>query len=69
MTDSLPRTRAEAFAGRLGIGSPILLAPMAGACPVGLSAALAHAGGMGGSVGPKLGELVVGRRFCFNALA
>ena len=47
MTDSLPRTRAEAFAERLGVRLPILLAPMAGACPVALSAAVANAGGMG----------------------
>lgn len=39
--------RAEIFAGRLGIRFPILLAPMAGACPVSLSAAVANAGGMG----------------------
>jgi len=39
--------RAEHFAGRLGIRLPILLAPMAGACPVSLSAAIANAGGMG----------------------
>src|SRR4051812_4064087 len=39
--------RAEEFAERLGIGLPILLAPMAGACPVSLSAAVANAGGMG----------------------
>ena len=42
-----PLSRAEGFAGRLGIRLPILLAPMAGACPVSLSAALANAGGMG----------------------
>jgi len=41
------RQRAEAFAQRHRLGAPILLAPMAGACPVALSAALANAGGMG----------------------
>lgn len=40
--------RAEAFAARLGIRLPILLAPMAGACPPSLSIAIANAGGMGG---------------------
>ena len=39
--------RAEAFAARLGIRLPILLAPMAGACPTSLSIAVANAGGMG----------------------
>lgn len=39
--------RAEAFAARIGIRIPVLLAPMAGACPVSLSAAVANAGGMG----------------------
>lgn len=39
--------RAEAFADRLGIRVPILLAPMAGACPPSLSIAVANAGGMG----------------------
>jgi len=42
-----PRTRAEGFAHRLGIRLPILLAPMAGACPPSLSIALANAGGLG----------------------
>ncbi len=44
---SFPRARAEAFAGRLGIRLPILLAPMAGACPASLSIAVADAGGLG----------------------
>jgi len=44
---SLPRTRAEAFAAKLGIRIPILLAPMAGASPPSLSIAVANAGGMG----------------------
>jgi nitronate monooxygenase len=39
--------RAEAFATRLGIRLPVLLAPMAGACPPPLSIAVANAGGMG----------------------
>jgi nitronate monooxygenase len=39
--------RASAFAARFGLRQPVLLAPMAGACPVGLSLAVAHAGGMG----------------------
>src|ERR1700756_5337799 len=44
---SSPRTRAEAFTKRLGIRLPILLAPMAGACPPPLSIAVANAGGLG----------------------
>ncbi len=39
--------RAETFASTLGIRVPILLAPMAGACPPTLSAAVANAGGLG----------------------
>lgn len=39
--------RASEFARDLGISRPILLAPMAGACPVSLSAAVAAGGGMG----------------------
>jgi len=39
--------RANAFCDEFGLNVPILLAPMAGACPVGLSAAVATAGGMG----------------------
>jgi nitronate monooxygenase len=46
-TDHDPRSRAEEFAQRLGIRLPILLAPMAGACPPSLSIAVANAGGMG----------------------
>ena len=42
-----PRSRAISFAARLGIQVPILLAPMAGACPPSLSVAVANAGGMG----------------------
>jgi len=44
---SSPRVRAEAFTGDLGIRLPILLAPMAGACPPSLSIAVANAGGLG----------------------
>lgn len=39
--------RADAFCARYGLDFPILLAPMAGACPAGLSIAIANAGGMG----------------------
>ena len=39
--------RAEAFAQAHGIALPILLAPMAGACPPSLSIAVANAGGLG----------------------
>ena len=43
-----PRERAAAFCRRFGLRLPILMAPMAGACPVGLAAAVGNAGGMGG---------------------
>lgn len=39
--------RAEAFARDYGIDVPVLMAPMAGACPPELAAAVANAGGMG----------------------
>jgi nitronate monooxygenase len=39
--------RAEQFSRRFGLRVPILLAPMAGACPPSLSIAVASAGGMG----------------------
>ena len=42
------RDRAEAFCNRFGLRVPILLAPMAGACPASLSIAVAGAGGLGG---------------------
>src|SRR3954466_1834477 len=42
-----PRERAAAFCARYGLRVPILLAPMAGACPPSLSIAVANAGGMG----------------------
>ena len=41
------RQRAAAFCDRFGLRVPILMAPMAGACPVGLAVAVAQAGGMG----------------------
>jgi nitronate monooxygenase len=40
-------TRAEIFARAQGLQIPILLAPMAGACPPSLSIAVASAGGLG----------------------
>lgn len=39
--------RAREFCDRFGLGVPILLAPMAGACPPSLSIAVGKAGGMG----------------------
>lgn len=39
--------RVDHFCQHFGVGLPVLLAPMAGACPVPLSAALANAGSMG----------------------
>jgi nitronate monooxygenase len=42
-----PRDRARAFCEQYRIEHPILLAPMAGACPASLSIAIGKAGGMG----------------------
>ena len=42
-----PRDRAAGFSDRFGLRLPILLAPMAGACPPTLSIAVANAGGLG----------------------
>ena len=39
--------RTEAFCAAYGLRVPILLAPMAGACPPSLSIAVANAGGLG----------------------
>lgn len=43
--------RAEAFCSAYGLRVPILLAPMAGACPASLSIAVANAGGLGSCAG------------------
>ncbi len=43
----MPLNRAETFCQRFGLRAPILLAPMAGACPPALSIAVANAGGLG----------------------
>src|SRR5256714_1328102 len=54
MTNTHPvLLRARTFCERFGLRVPILLAPMAGACPPSLSIAVANAGGLracGGSV-------------------
>ena len=47
VTNQRPLDRARAFCSTYGLERPILLAPMAGACPVSLSIAVANAGGMG----------------------
>ena len=48
MTNTHPTLlRARAFCERFGLRVPILLAPMAGACPPSLSIAVANAGGLG----------------------
>ena len=50
MADTDPREplrRARGFAERFGLRVPVLMAPMAGACPPRLAAAVADAGGMG----------------------
>lgn len=43
----MPLPRTETFCRRFGLQVPILLAPMAGACPAALSIAVANAGGLG----------------------
>ncbi|HEV7268204.1 MAG TPA: nitronate monooxygenase [Falsiroseomonas sp.] len=43
-----PRQRTAGFCARFGLRVPILQAPMAGASPPGLAAAVANAGGLGG---------------------
>ncbi len=45
MSTNVDRTRS--FCQRFGLRAPILLAPMAGACPPSLSIAIARAGGLG----------------------
>ena len=45
--DRSARERAAAFCRRFGLRAPILMAPMAGANPAGLAAAIGNAGGMG----------------------
>jgi len=47
MNAPTPADRARAFCQRHGLRHPILLAPMAGACPPALSAAVMRAGGLG----------------------
>jgi nitronate monooxygenase len=42
------RARAAEFCRRYGLRVPILMAPMAGACPASLAIAVANGGGMGG---------------------
>ena len=44
---SAPLVRADSFCPKYGLKLPILLAPMAGACPASLSVAVANAGSMG----------------------
>ena len=46
-TSQSPLARTQAFCDHYGLQVPILLAPMAGACPVATSVAVANAGGMG----------------------
>ena len=44
---AIDQTRVEAFCRRFGLKMPILLAPMAGACPPSLSIAVMNAGSLG----------------------
>lgn len=43
-----PHSRAHAFCDAFELRLPILMAPMAGACPASLAIAVANAGGLGG---------------------
>lgn len=47
MSDHPALARAESFAAAYGLRRPLLLAPMAGACPPALSVAVMRAGGLG----------------------
>jgi len=47
MSRQSPLARSRVFADRYGLSVPVLLAPMAGACPPELSIAVSRAGGMG----------------------
>src|SRR5207244_9813972 len=40
--------RAKSFCQTFGVRIPVLMAPMAGACPASLAIAVANAGGLGG---------------------
>ena len=65
-SSSPPLGRATAFCDRFGLSLPILLAPMAGASAVGLSIAVANAGGMGAMgalVTPPAGIIEWARQF------
>ena len=59
MSTSSPLGRAQEFCRNFHLDIPILMAPMAGACPVELAAAVANAGGMGacGTLLMKPGEI------------
>jgi len=48
-TPTTARARAAQFCERFGLRIPIPMAPMAGACPARLAAAVANAGGLGGN--------------------
>lgn len=52
--------RAEAFCAAYSLRIPILLAPMAGACPASLSIAVANAGGLGACGGLLMQPAAIG---------
>ena len=60
---SLDQGRAQAFCKRFGLKLPIVLAPMAGACPPSLSIAMMNAGSLGacGAVLMQPSEIAGGR--------
>ena len=48
MSEHQALVRATAFCETFNLRVPIMMAPMAGACPASLAIAIANAGGMGG---------------------
>ena len=54
------RDRAAAFCARFSLGLPVLQAPMAGACPPAMAAAVANAGGLGACGALLLGPDAIG---------
>ena len=54
------RDRAKAFCEAYGLAIPVLMAPMAGACPAPLAAAVANAGGMGACGALLMGADAIG---------
>ena len=54
-SQATPSQRVDAFCRRFALRAPVLQAPMAGACPPDLAAAVARAGGLGAVLTPPDG--------------